>query len=33
VSRGEKKREREEKEEGRGKNDISLLFSLLKSQK
>jgi hypothetical protein len=32
VSRGEKKREREEKE-GRGKNDISLLFSLLKSQK
>jgi len=30
VSRGEKKREREE-EEGRGKNDISSLFSLLQS--
>jgi len=31
LSRGEKKREREE--EGRGKNDIPSLFSLLQSQK
>jgi hypothetical protein len=32
LCRGEKKREREE-EEGRGRNDISPLSSLLQSQK